>query len=244
MGLVAVALTDKERILVHSGAGDDHHTPRKSRLTRITREVLNSGELKTAMTKGEIGCEQPECALKSAVIAPLKRNEECIGALKLYKGEENAINQADIETARGLAVLISSQLELSRLEEQKTLLRQAQMLALQAQINPHFLFNAINTIVSLIRTDPDKGRGLLIHLGTFYRNTLQAGATSVPLETEIRHINAYLEIEQARFGDRLKVVYDLEEGINPVCPLCCFSPLWRMRLSMVSNPVPKGGPLP
>ncbi len=241
MGLIAVAFTDKEKILVHSGAGDDHHTPRKSRLTRITREVLNNGELKTAMTKEEIGCEQPDCALRSAVIAPLKRNEECIGALKLYKGEENGINQADIETARGLAVLISSQLELSRLEEQKTLLRQAQMLALQAQINPHFLFNAINTIVSLIRTDPDKGRGLLIHLGTFYRNTLQAGATSVPLETEIRHINAYLEIEQARFGERLKVVYDLEEGVNPDLPPLLLQPLVENAVIHGIQPSPEGG---
>ncbi|QEN08710.1 sensor histidine kinase [Oceanispirochaeta crateris] len=241
MSLIAVSFTDRDRILVHSGAGDDHHNSSQSMLTRITKEAMRSGLLMTAGTADEIGCFHPECALKSAVIAPLLRDDECIGTLKLYKGQENAINQADIETARGLATLISSQLELSRLEEQKKLLRQAQMLALQAQINPHFLFNAINTIVSLIRTDPEKGRELLVHLGTFYRNNLQAGDTSVSLETEIKHIKAYLEIEKARFGDRLNVVYDIQPGLKLDLPPLLLQPLVENAVIHGIQPFPDGG---
>ena len=167
MSLEAVAITDRDKILVHVGKADDHHKPGSSLLTRITKEVMLSGDLLVARNREEIGCSHPDCPLASAVIAPLLSGSDCIGSLKLYKGDKDIINQADIETARGLAVLFSSQLELSRLEEQKALLRNAELRALQAQINPHFLFNAINTIVSLIRTEPEKGRELLLHLGTF-----------------------------------------------------------------------------
>ncbi len=241
MSLIAVSFTDRKGILVHSGAGNDHHNTSQSLLTRITKEAMRKGVLMTAGTREEIGCYHPDCSLKSAVIAPLMRDEECIGTLKLYKGEENGINQADVETARGLAALISSQLELSRLDEQKQLLRQAKMLALQAQINPHFLFNAINTIVSLIRTNPEKGRELLVHLGTFYRNNLQSGSTSVPLETEIRHIKAYLEIEQARFGERLKVAYEIQEGLNLDLPPLLLQPLVENAVIHGVQPCPEGG---
>ncbi|MDC7235606.1 MAG: LytS/YhcK type 5TM receptor domain-containing protein [Spirochaetales bacterium] len=241
MSLIAVAITDRDSVLVHSGAGDDHHSQSSTILTKLTRVALKTGTLQTAMTSEEIGCYHDNCRLKSAVIAPLMRGDECIGTLKLYKGVENGINQADIETARGLAVLISSQLELSRLEEQEQLLRKARMRALQAQINPHFLFNAINTIVSLIRTDPDKGRELLVHLGTFYRNNLQSGDSSVSLETEIRHIQAYLEIEQARFGDRLKVVYEIQEGLSVDLPPLLLQPLVENAVIHGIQPCPEGG---
>ena len=241
MSLIAVAITDQDHILVHCGKGDDHHNGSSAALTKLTKEALESRQLRTAMTSEEIGCSNSDCVLKSAVIAPLMRDEECIGTLKLYKGEEDGINQADVETARGLAVLISSQLELSRLDEQKMLLRRAQMRALQAQINPHFLFNAINTIVSLVRSNPEKGRELLINLATFYRNNLQSGESAVSLETEIKHIKAYLEIEQARFGERLEVVYDLEPGLQIQMPPLLLQPLVENAVLHGIQPCPDGG---
>ncbi len=241
MSLEAVAITDREKILVHVGKASDHHKPGTSLLTRITKDVMQSGDLMVARNRDEIGCSHPGCALNSAVIAPLISGSECIGSLKLYKGVRDTINQADIETARGLAVLFSSQLELSRLEEQKTLLRKAELRALQAQINPHFLFNAINTIVSLIRTEPEKGRELLLHLGTFYRNNLQSGAVSVPLKTEINHIKAYLEIEKARFDERLQVEFDIQEGLNLNIPPLLLQPLVENAVIHGIQPKPEGG---
>lgn len=241
LSMSAVAITDRDKILVHAGHGADHHKSGNPLLTKITKEVMKTGRLMVAMTSEEIGCKKENCALKSAVIAPLKRDQECIGTLKLYKGEENNINQADIETARGLAALFSSQLELSRLDEQKELLRKAELQALQAQINPHFLFNAINTIVSLIRTEPEKGRKLLLHLGTFYRNNLQSGAMSVPLETEINHIKSYLEIEQARFGNRLEIQYDIAENLNLSIPPLLLQPLVENAVIHGIQPKLEGG---
>ena len=132
-------------------------------------------------------------------------------------------------------------MELSRLDEQKELLRRAELRALQAQINPHFLFNAINTIVSLIRSEPEKGRNLLLHLGTFYRNNLQSGAISVPLATEINHIKSYLEIEQARFGERLEIRYEIEEGLNLSIPPLLLQPLVENAVIHGIQPLPEGG---
>ena len=241
MSLEAVAITDRDKILVHVGRADDHHKAGSSLLTRITKEVMQTGELQVAHNREEIGCSHPDCTLKSAVIAPLMRGTECIGSLKLYKGTRDIINQADIETARGLAVLFSSQLELSRLDEQKDLLRKAELRALQAQINPHFLFNAINTIVSLIRTEPEKGRKLLLHLGTFYRNNLQSGAVSIPLETEINHIKAYLEIEKARFDERLQVEFDIQKDLNIPIPPLLLQPLVENAVIHGIQPKPEGG---
>jgi len=241
MALEAVAVTDRDSILVHVGRADDHHVSGVPLLTRITKEVMRTGELRTARTPEEIGCSKEDCPLRSAVIAPLRRDAECIGTLKLYKAEENGINRADIETARGLANLISTQLELSRLEEQKKLLRKAELRALQAQINPHFLFNAINTIVSLIRTAPEEGRRLLIHLGTFYRNNLQSGELSVPLETELNHIRSYLEIEKARFGERLEVVYEVEEDLTLEIPPLLLQPLVENAVIHGIQPRTEGG---
>ena len=76
---------------------------------------------------------------------------------------------------------------------------------LQAQVNPHFLFNALNTISAVIRRDPDKARELIQHLSQFFRRNLKHNIESVTIQEELDHINAYLEIELARFSDRLMV---------------------------------------
>src|SRR5699024_3971155 len=151
-------------------------------------------------------------------IVPLKEEDKIIGTLKLYKTEENSITKVETELALGLAQLFSTQIELSKIDYQAELLAKSELKALQAQINPHFLFNAINTIVSLIRTQPDNARNLLVHLGNYFRNNLQQGNGDVELHREIENINSYLEIEKARFGDKLKIIYDITKDIDCALP--------------------------
>ncbi|WP_346773243.1 histidine kinase [Halobacillus sp. BAB-2008] len=87
------------------------------------------------------------------------------------------------------------------------------MKALQAQVNPHFLFNSLNVIVSLTRTEPDRARSLLIALSKFFRQNLNATRkTWITLEEELKHVKAYLLIEETRFVDRLHVYYDVDEA--------------------------------
>lgn len=224
--VAAVAITDQERILAHVGLGEDHHRPGSEIFTEATIRVLETGQLCTAHTKGEIACINPQCPLTSAIIVPLKRQEETLGALKLY-WHKHKINAVDLELARGLAHLFSTQLELARLDEQAHLLARAEIKALQAQVNPHFLFNSLNVIVSMYRQKPETARRLLINLGEFFRQNLQSSNQElVTLDKEIGHVRSYLAIEQARFQDHLEVRIEVEPGVlDTLLPPLTLQPL-------------------
>jgi two-component system, LytTR family, sensor kinase len=93
------------------------------------------------------------------------------------------------------------------LEQHQQLLLKARMDALTAQINPHFLFNTLNTVSSLIRYDPDTARGVVIKLSNILRRLLRKHETFVPLQEELDFIDDYLDIEVARFGRENLVVH-------------------------------------
>ncbi|WP_409227270.1 LytS/YhcK type 5TM receptor domain-containing protein [Gudongella sp. SC589] len=221
----AVAFTDRERIIAHVGEGEDHHKPGIGLMTELTRKALHSDSFTIADSKQDIGCDHKGCKLRSAIIVPIKQESRVIGALKLYKAEERSITMVETELALGLAQLFSTQLELSRIDQQRELLAKSELKALQAQINPHFLFNAINTIVSYTRTQPDEARKLLVHLGDFFRSNLQEPSDKVPLTKEIEHIVSYVEIEKARHGDKLKINYEILPEVECEIPPLLLQPL-------------------
>ena len=98
-----------------------------------------------------------------------------------------------------------------KLEEQERLLLQARMEALQNQINPHFLFNTLNSVSSLVRFDPDTARDLILKLASILRRLLGNTDAFVPLSEELKFIDNYLDIEVVRFGrDKLRVIKELE----------------------------------
>ncbi|MBS4536570.1 sensor histidine kinase [Clostridium sp. D2Q-14] len=221
----AVSITDSSIILAHTGIGEDHHKVADKIKTGLTKEVLLSGNYKVANSYKEIACHQDDCKLKSAIIVPLKEKNKVIGTLKLYKIRKNAISPIDIQLALGLGSLFSTQIELRKIEINKELATKAELTALQAQINPHFLFNAINTIVSLIRTQPDKARELLLHLGFYFRKNLYKSEDLVDLETELEHLKSYLEIEKARFGDKLDIKFNIENCLQIKVPPLIIQPI-------------------
>jgi two-component system sensor histidine kinase LytS len=161
---------------------------------------------------GEVHCGVACCPLSAAVIAPLKIKGETIGTLKFYFKSEKGPSPTTIELSKGLSTLLSHQLELSEVDRHLELAKQAEIKSLQAQVSPHFLFNALNTIVALVRTDPVKARKLLLSLSHFFRQNLAGTtATETTLEEELKHVKAYLEIEETRFADKLSVYYDVDE---------------------------------
>ncbi|MEW6663051.1 MAG: LytS/YhcK type 5TM receptor domain-containing protein [Bacillota bacterium] len=220
--VTAVALTDQHHILAHVGLGNDHHRSGAEIYTEATKKVLASGQPVVTGKREEIGCQEASCPLTSAIIVPLKREDTTVGTLKLYFGKRNQISAVDVEMAQGLAHLFSTQLELARIENQARLLAKAEIKALQAQVNPHFLFNSLNVIVSLCRQNPETARQLIIHLGEFFRQNLQSSYQElVSLERELGHVKSYLAIEQARFGTNLTVEFDIEPDTlsTPLPPL-------------------------
>ncbi|MCD6298062.1 MAG: sensor histidine kinase [Deltaproteobacteria bacterium] len=211
--IMTVGITDRHQILACVGAGEDHHNVGKERLASATIEVIKTGEYKIIRNKAEVGCPVPDCPLYCGMVVPLKKKGNVVGTLSLYRGKGSRISQVDIELATGLAHLFSIQLELEEIQHQAQLLDRAEIKALQAQINPHFFFNALNSIVSFCRTDIEKARELLINLGDFFRSTLNSGNRDlISLEEELDHLKSYLMIEEARFGNRIKVFYRLNHG--------------------------------
>lgn len=224
-GLDAVAITNQDRILCHVGVGSDHHKCGNIPLTDITNKVMKTGEYRIANNKEDIGCSCGKCNLCSAVIVPLKEREEVIGTLKLYRGEKPGITNLDIQLALGLAELFSTQIELSEIEYQKKLLTKIELKMLQAQINPHFLFNSLNTIASFIRTKPSMARELIIHLGDYLRQNMKLNQDEIDFYQEINHIKSYLAIVHARFGDRVKINFNIDEGIRVKIPPLTLQPI-------------------
>lgn len=240
-GSAAVAITNTEKILAHVGLGDDHHKKGDNIRTNITKRVIEEGRFMVAQERGEIDCINKNCSLKSVIVVPLKEQEKTIGTLKLYKNRENSITSSDIELAKGLGHLFSTQLELSQIDYQKELLSQSEIKALQAQIQPHFLFNALNTIVSFCRTDPNQARELLLKLSYYLRSSFKNQEDFIPLEKEIQLVEAYLSIEQARFSERLKVEYDIEPSMNITIPPLILQPIVENAVKHGLLPKSEGG---
>jgi two-component system LytT family sensor kinase len=109
-----------------------------------------------------------------------------------------------------LKVFNSTRMEM-KLEEQERMLLQARMEALQSQINPHFLFNTLNSVSSLVRFDPDTARELIVKLANILRRLLRKTDAFVPLQEELDFIDDYLDIEVVRFGkEKLQVIKELD----------------------------------
>lgn len=212
-GVGAVAMTDREKILAFVGIGADHHTPGAALMSEHSRRAIDSGEVVFAD-----GVEVPyscslsdNCKLGSSLVVPIRSDNEVIGTLKLYEPKRKLFLSINRTLGEGIANLLSNQILAGRFDQQKHLLVQSELKLLQAQINPHFLFNALNTISAIIRTNPNQARELLVHLSNFFRKNLKRGSDMATLREELDHVNSYLRIQKARFEDRLNV----EIGIDP-----------------------------
>ncbi len=130
-----------------------------------------------------------------------------------------------------------------KLEEQERLLLHARMEALQNQINPHFLFNTLNSISSLVRFDPDMARDVIFKLATILRRLLNSGEAFAPLREEFEFIDNYLDIEVVRFGrDKLRVVKEFDPAsLDVVVPSMLLQPLVENSIKHGLAPKVEGG---
>lgn len=222
----AVAITNDRMILAHVGTGDDHHAPGRPLQTEVTRRVIEQGE-QLIVDRKRIQCQKPDCPLGAAVIGPLKQGGQTVGTLKFYFKHSKDITHVTTELMSGLTMLLSYQLEAAQLAETKELAKEAEIKTLQAQIHPHFLFNALNTILSLTRIDAVKARNLLRSLSDYIRQNLSAAtAEKSTLQDELQHIRSYMSIEQTRFEDKLHIRYDVEESaLKGLVPPLTLQPL-------------------
>ena len=220
-----MAITEKHRVLAYSGLDCDYHSKKHPINPLTTGTVFDTGKHLILNTSEEIKCKNLDCNLKSCIIVPLYEGNEVTKTLKLYSTKEKGISYTHEKLALGLSQLMSTQMELSKVTNLKALATKAEIKALQAQINPHFLFNSLNTIVSFVRINPDKARDLIVNLSVFLRYNIEESNGFVDITKEIEQVKAYIAIEQARFGDKLKIEYDIDNDIKLTIPSLIIQPI-------------------
>src|SRR5699024_10995739 len=157
--LSAVAITNDTEVLSHIGGGSDHHRTETNIQTEETKRVIQTGDM--VMIKNDTDhCAVKESTLKTASITTLKQRTQTMSTIKLFVDNEKQLSDNLIENMNGISKLLSNQLEIAEAERAHQLAQDAKIKALQANINPHFLFNSLNIIMSLIRTRPEEARGL------------------------------------------------------------------------------------
>lgn len=227
-GVSAVAVTDKSNILAFEGEGSGHHKPGTSVSSPLTMECIRSGHVVFADgVKTSFDCQiDRNCQLNSVLMIPLKVDSELIGTIQLFESKSKRFLNINKSFGEGLVNLMSTQLLIAKYAEQKTLLVESELKLLQAQINPHFLFNTLNTILSVTRVSPEKAIELIQHLSNMFRKNLKRQHLSARLEEDLDHINSYLVIEKARFENQLDVQIDIDPSLlNLKVPCFTLQPL-------------------
>ena len=153
LGFGAVAVTDRQRVLAYVGAGADHHAPGDVPIRPVFESLAEDRPL-LAPLGIRVECGHPACPLGAAAVVPLRLSDGPAGAVVAFATDASPLDQPAVETLTALGEQLSAQLQLSELASATTT-------ALQAQMEPHFVFNALNTIAALVRTDPDRARGRL-----------------------------------------------------------------------------------
>lgn len=219
--VAAVAITDTRQLLAYTGTGADIKEPGQPLCTSTTNRVLSTGLPIFVNGNTAMGEDVPHRMFRSTIVVPLKKTGEIIGVLKLYGNRRNPLNHIDFEIANGLGNLFSTQLELQDIQIKSRLLDRAEIKRLQAQINPHFLFNSLNTIASFCRTNSKRARQLLIELSNYLRRNIKDQRRFITLDDELKQIESYLAIEHARFGDRIQFEMEIPANTKewPMPPL-------------------------
>jgi two-component system, LytTR family, sensor kinase len=223
LGTSAVALTDATSTLAWDGAGDHH----SAAAIRHAAKVLAGGRTAVLDSRqidvGGAACEVLDCPIRTAVVVPLTGGDTVVGVLIAYGP---AVSAGLVRATEEVAKWVSSQVELAELDRSRTRAIEAELRALRAQISPHFVYNSLAAIASFVRTDPERARELLLEFADFTRYAFRRGGEFTPLADELRNVERYLVLEQARFGDRLQVRLRIAPEVLPVAvPFLSVQPL-------------------
>lgn len=220
LSVPALALTDGTSMLAWDGSGADAHA-----LHAVSHAQGTVRDGSTAVLgAGTVACADPECQVRHAVTAALTTEDRVVGALTAYTG--NRPSARLVRAVEEVARFVSGQLELAELDRSRAKLAEAEIRALRAQISPHFIYNSLGAIASYVRTDPEHARELLLEFADFTRYSFRRHGEFTTLAEELRSIERYLTLEQARFGGRLEVTLRVSPEVLPVAvPFLCLQPL-------------------
>ena len=221
----AVSITDKNEVLAYVGVGEEAFKFPYTEISNITKCAIEENEILNIQVKKEESSVSEKVDLKTVMIIPLTDSKGIVGTLKIYYTKKYDMSYSKQSLAIGLSQIISTLMEISKIEKIENEKKKSEIKALQSQINPHFLFNALNTITSFIRINPDKARNLIINLSTYMRYNLEVNDNLIDINKELEQVKAYVEIEKARFGDKLTVLYNIDDNIDAKIPSLTIQPL-------------------
>lgn len=209
LGFAAVAVADRSRVLAHVGLAADHHGAGTDAPPGAV-QAMDEARVARLPVGWRHGCDS-NCPLRAAVVGPLVVRGRVVGSVIAFSEGALDVSDRDAAAIASLCGLVSTALAAGEVEVHARASASAELAAMQAQIEPHFLFNALNTIAAFIRTQPDEARRLVITFAEYCRSTLRQPAAFVSFAEEMAHVEAYLELEQARFGPDLII----ERRIGP-----------------------------
>lgn len=222
----AVSITGRYKRLAFVGQGAEHHKPGEPIISAAVKEAITNKVMKVINAPADRGCPVLHCPLQAGVVVPLFTGSKVVGTIELARVNNETVSELDIRIANGIANLLSVQIQLAEIDEQRKMREKAELKVLRAQISPHFLFNTINIIMSFCRTDPDKARSLLGSLATLMHRAYSNQEDFLTLQDELTAVNAYLEIARSRFGDRLDVAVHVEDAASSaLVPALSLQPL-------------------
>ncbi len=231
----AVSITDKIHVLAYVGVDEDIYNVKDKEINEATKSAI----LKNKILINNDNIKNDHRNLKSAIIIPFEDKNGVNGTLKIYYRNSNKITYSIKALSTGLSQIISTLMEVSKVEQIRETANKAEIRALQRQINPHFLFNALNAITSFIRINPDKARELIINLSNYLRYNLEINDGLIDIKKELKQVKDFVEIEKARFGDKINLVYEIDD-VNIKVPSLIIQPI--VENAIIHGILPEKGP--
>jgi len=216
LGVRAVAVTSDNETLAIVGTDE---SPWDQAIAEQTSEIVQRRRVRRpTVYQLLLGRGQVEVAA-----AAFLSDDEVVGTIHVIPNETEPLNTAELSQ---FAQLISTQLELGELEQSRTQAAQAELRALRAQVSPHFVHNSLTAIAGLVNTDPGKARELIATFAEFLRASFRERSQLTSVAEELRLVEAYLELEQARFGNRFDVSLNIAPEALPVrIPFLSIQPI-------------------
>jgi two-component system LytT family sensor kinase len=219
LGCDALAILDVSGVLAWDGTAEEL----RPQLPDLAADVLASGRTQV-FNAADLQLRSPKSgSVAAAVVAPVRAGSRVVGAVAAFAPQAGA---GLVRATAEVADWVAAQVELAELDASRTLLMEAEVRALRAQISPHFIYNSLNAIASFINTDPARARELVVEFADFTRYSFRRHGDFTTLAEELRCIDRYLLLERARFGERVQVSLRVApEVLSTVIPFLSLQPL-------------------
>ena len=234
LGAPVVMLVQGETVV--AADGDTHGL--EGSAARIAARVSATGRRQVFPRGGDAAIRDPEHALE-AVGAPIVVSGDIAGVLVAFA---SPVRATLVRAAGEVADWCAAQVALGDLDASRAALAEAELRSLRAQISPHFIYNALTAIASFITTDPPRARELVLEFADFTRYSFRRQGEFTTVAEELRSIHSYLELERARFGERLGVTLRIApETLATVIPFLSVQPIVENAVRHGLEPGERGG---